>query len=63
MKNLKFPCEIGQDYEVWENDLEIIENERIKNYDSYLYIGEVKKFLNLFSDKTELIFYWADQTH
>ena len=58
MESLRLPFEIGQDYENWEFDLEIMDVERIPNYDSYLYIGEVKNFLNLFSDKTELIFYW-----
>ena len=58
MENFNIPFEIGQDYENWEFDLEIMDNERIPNYDSYLYIGEVKNHLNLFSDKTELIFYW-----
>lgn len=58
MENFNLPFEIGQDYENWEFDLEIMDVERIPNYDSYLYIGEVKKFLNHSSDKTELIFYW-----
>ena len=58
MKNISFPFIIGQDYEAYEFDLEIIDYERIPNYDSYLYLGEVKKFLNFISVKTELIFYW-----
>ena len=58
MEKFNLPFEIGQDYEVWEFDLEIMDVERIPNYDSYTYLGEVKKFLNIISDKTELIFYW-----
>ncbi|WP_124641909.1 hypothetical protein [Amniculibacterium aquaticum] len=58
MENFKLPFEIGQYYEVWEFDLEVMDVERITNYDSYMYLGEVKKFLNYHSDKTELIFYW-----
>lgn len=58
MRPVKLPFEIGQDYEVWEFDLEVMDVERIPNYDSYMYLGEVKKFLNIISDKTELIFYW-----
>lgn len=27
-------------------------------FDNYLYIGEVKKFLNILPQKTELIFHW-----
>ena len=58
MKRLKLPFEIGLDYEDFEFDLEIFEIDKIPNYDSYLYLGEVKKFLNFISVKTELIFYW-----
>ncbi len=58
MEKFSLPFEIGQDYEVWELDLEVMNVERIPNYDSYMYLGEVKKFMKLISDKTELIFYW-----
>lgn len=58
MKKFNLPFEIGQDYENWEFDLEITDLERLPNYDSYSYLGGVKKFLNIISDKTELIFYW-----
>ncbi len=58
MENDILPFQIGKQYENWEFDLEIMDVERIPNYDSYLYIGEVKNFLNFFSDKTELIFHW-----
>ena len=58
MEKFNLPFEIAQDYEVWEFDLEVMDIERIPNYDSYTYLGEVKKFLNIISDETELIFYW-----
>ena len=58
MEKFKLPFEIGQDYEVWEFELEVMDLERIPNYDSYTYIGVVKNFMNIISDKTELIFYW-----
>lgn len=58
MKQVKLPFEIGQEYENFEFDLEVLDIERIPNYDSYFYVGEVKKFLNYVSDKTELIFHW-----
>lgn len=58
MKKFNLPFEVGQDYEVWEFDLEVMDIERIPNYESYSYLGKVKKFLNSISDKTELIFYW-----
>ncbi len=58
MKETILSFEIGKDYELWEFDLEITNYERLPYYDSYLYLGEVKKFLNYISDRTELIFYW-----
>lgn len=58
MEKFNLPFKIGQDYEIWEFDLEVMDVERIPNYDSYLYLKEVKNFLNIISDKTELIFYW-----
>lgn len=58
MKKFNLPFEIGQDYEVWEFDVEVIDVERIPNYDSYMYLGEIKRCLNYISDRTELIFYW-----
>lgn len=58
MNSDELPFEIGEDYENWEFDLELLNYERIPFYDSYLYIGDVKKFLNFLPQKTELIFYW-----
>ena len=56
MKKDQLPFEIGEDYETWEFDLIVLNYETIPFYDSYLYVGEVKKFLNILPDKTELIF-------
>jgi hypothetical protein len=58
MKPIKIPFEIGLDYEIWEFDLEVLDHERIANYDSYLYVGEINKFLNFSTYQTELIFHW-----
>ena len=41
MKQINLPFEIGQDYEVWEFDLEVMDVERMPNYDS---VGKVKIF-------------------
>lgn len=58
MNSNVLPFEVGKDYENWEFDLEVLHYERIPFYDSYLYNGEVKKFLNFSPQKTELIFHW-----
>lgn len=58
MNSNDLPFEIGKDYENWEFDLEPMSIERIPVHDSYLYTGDVKKFLNFFPQKTELIFHW-----
>lgn len=55
---IKLPFKMGEHYENWEFDLEVLNYERIPFYDSYLYKGEVKKFFNFSPQKTELIFYW-----
>ena len=57
MKKNNLPFEIGEDYENWEFDLEVICKERVPMYDSYMYIGEIKKYLNYLPQKTELIFH------
>lgn len=56
MKKEILPFQIGEDYENWEFDLVVLNYETIPFYDSYLYVGEVKKFLNILPHKTELIF-------
>ena len=58
MECIYLPHELGVEYELYEFYLEIINFERIPNYDSYLYLGDLKKFLNYSTDKSELIFYW-----
>lgn len=58
MKPIKLPFEIGLGYEIWEFELEVLGHERIANYDSYLYVGEINKFLNFYTYQTELIFHW-----
>ena len=56
MKKDKIPFKIGVQYENWEFNLDILPD-RIKGLDSYLNIDEsLNKFLNVCSDKTELIF-------
>ncbi|UMB52617.1 hypothetical protein MKD41_09735 [Lutibacter sp. A64] len=56
MENTKLPFQIGEQYENWEFELEILPD-RINGYDSYKYIGnEFKFFLNYLPDETELIF-------
>ena len=58
MKQLKIPFKLGMQYDNWEFDLEVLDYERIPLYDSYLYVGKIKKFLNISPQKTELIFHW-----
>ncbi|MDD1549868.1 hypothetical protein MPN29_03260 [Riemerella anatipestifer] len=58
MENFNLPFVLRQDYETWEFELEVLDIERVPNYDSYLYIGEAKEFLNQKPNKAELIFYW-----
>lgn len=56
MDTIKLPFQIGEQYEDWEFELDIL-LDRIKGYDSYKYIGEeVKFFLNYLPDEIELIF-------
>lgn len=58
MNSDELPFKIGEGYENWEFNLEVLNYQRIPFYDSYLYVGEVKKFLNILPQKTELIFDW-----
>lgn len=56
MNQFKIPFKIGMEYENWEFELEILPD-RLKGYDSYIYIGKkFNEFLNFSSDRTELIF-------
>lgn len=52
----KIPFWIRSQYEKWEFDLEVVDTDLKIGVDCYLYLGKVKKFLNLIPDKTELIF-------
>lgn len=54
MNNL-LPFQLGKHYENWEFDLEILDVERIKGYDSYTYLREIKIF-DKKADYVELIF-------
>ncbi|AZI38822.1 hypothetical protein [Epilithonimonas vandammei] len=55
MKNQNLPFQIGEHYENWEFDLEVLDVERIKGYDNYLYLKEVNLY-GFTSNYTELIF-------
>lgn len=55
MKNQNLPFQIGENYENWEFDLEILDVERIKGYDGYIYIREIV-FLGAIPRYVELIF-------
>lgn len=57
MKPIELPFEIGREYENWEFDLEVLDVERIKGYDSYIYIREIV-FLGAIPRYVELIFSW-----
>lgn len=57
MKNIDLPFRIGDHYENLEFDLEPLETERIKGFDSYLYIREIV-FLGAIPRYVELIFSW-----
>ena len=39
-----FPFKLGSEYELYEFDLEVIEIERTKGLDSYLYLREIEFF-------------------
>lgn len=55
MKNQFLPFQIGEQYEKWEFDLELLDEERIKGCDSYAYLGNAL-LLNEKAQKAELIF-------
>ena len=38
MKKDKLPFKIGEDYENWEFDLEVCSYDKIKGFDSYIYL-------------------------
>lgn len=55
MKNTYLPFQIGEQYENWEFDLEYINEEKIKGFDSYLYLWQ-RAFLYIVSSRIELLF-------
>ncbi len=59
MKDLFLPLEIGEDYEKYEWNLEILICEDIPMCDKYLWVGaKVNKIFNLKPSLTKVIFYW-----
>ena len=55
MKNQDLPFQIGEHYENWEFDLDVLGFERMKGYDSYTYLREII-FFNKNAEYVELIF-------
>lgn len=51
MRNLPYPFKLGEQYETWEFDLEIMDKERIEGCDSYIYLGNI----SLFGENAEYI--------
>ena len=54
---MKLPFKIGEDYENWEFDLEVCINDKIKGFDSYIYLKNFK-FLDITPLQTELMFFF-----
>ena len=57
MKKDQLPFKIGEDYENWEFDLEVCINDKIKGFDSYIYLKNFK-FLDITPLQTELMFFF-----
>ena len=57
MRKDKLPFMIGQHYEKWEFDLEVCINDKIKGFDSYIYLKNFK-FLDIIPLQTELLFFF-----
>ncbi|MCT4235560.1 hypothetical protein HZP42_04095 [Elizabethkingia anophelis] len=55
MKNFHYPFIIGEQYEKWEFDLELLNHERILGFDSYFYLRKVY-FLGMPPKYVELLF-------
>lgn len=55
MKDIELPFQIGEQYEIWEFDLEVLAADKIRGYDSYYFIKEIS-FYGLKPAQTELIF-------
>lgn len=55
MKDINLPFQIGEQYEIWEFDLEVLAADKIRGYDSYYYTKDIS-FNGLKPARTELIF-------
>lgn len=55
MRKDQVPFRIGEDYENWEFDLEICNYDKIKGFDSYIYLKNFN-FLEIIPLQTELLF-------
>lgn len=55
MKDNYLPFQIGEQYENWEFDLDILETERVPGCDSYYFIWS-KPFLHIIPNTIEMIF-------
>lgn len=55
MPQFKLPFKLGGQYENWEFDLEPIFIDRLKGYDSYIYLKEIT-VLDVIPKRVELIF-------
>ena len=55
MRKELLPFGIGEQYENWEFDLEILDTDKIKGFDSYLYLKNFK-FLETIPAQIKLIF-------
>lgn len=57
MKKDQLPFKIGEDYEKWEFDLEVCIYDKIKGFDSYIYLKNFN-FLEITPLQTELVFFF-----
>ena len=55
MNDIYLPFQIGEQYENWEFDLDILETEKVPGCDSYLY-NRTTQFIGVVPDTVELIF-------
>ncbi|WP_407508421.1 hypothetical protein [Elizabethkingia anophelis] len=55
MKSFHYPFIIGEYYEKWEFDLVILDEERVKGCDSYIYLRPIF-IANVKVNKVELVF-------
>lgn len=55
MKDIKLPFQIGEQYEIWEFDLEVLAANKMRGYDSYYYTKGIS-FYGLKPARIELIF-------